>query len=101
MPRIGGRRISTCVGWPHVHADHRQRRTRLQQLQPSWCAARDIAINVNRKVAPPPELEVAQSRPPCDSTMERLIDKPIPVPSVLVVKNGLKIRSSCSGGNPI
>src|ERR1700681_3773110 len=40
---------------------------------------------VKRNVAPRPGLAAAHKRPPCDSTMERLIDNPIPLPSGLVV----------------
>src|SRR5262249_5407289 len=44
--------------------------------------------SVNRNTAPCGELGEAQSRPPCASTMERQIDRPIPIPSVFVVKMG-------------
>src|SRR6266404_1546187 len=47
--------------------------------------------SVNRNVAPGPEFGVAQIRPPCDSTIERLIAKPMPVPCGFVVKNASKI----------
>ena len=43
------------------------------------------------KVAPRPELFVAHTRPPCDSTMERVMDNPMPLPCGLVVKNASKI----------
>jgi PIN domain len=46
---------------------------------------------VKWKVAPRPELALAHKRPPCDSTIERLIAKPMPEPCGLVVKNALKI----------
>src|SRR5215468_3051527 len=35
---------------------------------------------VKQNFAPCPELAVAHKRPPCDSTIERLIARPIPVP---------------------
>jgi len=40
------------------------------------------------------ELAVAHKRPPCDSTMERLMAKPMPEPCGLVVKKALNIRSA-------
>ena len=46
---------------------------------------------VKWKVVPRPELALAHKRPPCDSTIERLIAKPMPEPCGLVVKNALKI----------
>ena len=46
---------------------------------------------VKRNVAPRPSLAAAHNRPPCDSTMERLIANSIPLPCVLVVKNAEKI----------
>jgi len=44
---------------------------------------------------------VAHKRPPCDSIIERLIDKPMLVPWAFVVKNASKTLSARSGGNPI
>src|SRR5207302_10458723 len=41
------------------------------------------------KVAPCVVFGVAHSRPPCPSMMERLIDRPMPMPSGLVVKKAL------------
>src|SRR5664279_1323866 len=55
---------------------------------------------VKKKLAPRGKLSEAHNRPPCDSTMERLIRSPIPVPCGLVVKNALKIWSVCWGGSP-
>lgn len=46
---------------------------------------------------PRPELADAYKRPPCDSTIERLIARPIPVPCGLVVKNTSKILSPPTG----
>src|SRR5262249_56866751 len=43
----------------------------------------------------------AHSFPPCASTIERLIDRPRPRPSRLVVKNGSKSRPAASGGTPV
>jgi len=37
---------------------------------------------------------VAHSRPPCPSTSDRLMGKPIPIPFAFVVKNGVKTRSA-------
>jgi hypothetical protein len=45
---------------------------------------------VNWNVAPDPAFEVAHRRPPRASLIERLIDSPMPIPSVLVVKNASK-----------
>ena len=55
---------------------------------------------VKRKVAPRPSLAVAHNRPPCDSTMERLMANPIPLPCDLVVKKAEKICSVFSVGSP-
>ena len=56
--------------------------------------------NVKQNLAPRGELSAAHKRPPCDSTMERLIDNPMPLPWGLVVKNASKICSVFSLGNP-
>ncbi|MGC2012464.1 MAG: hypothetical protein WA693_15590, partial [Pseudolabrys sp.] len=40
-------------------------------------------------------------RPPCDSMIAWQIDKPIPMPSVLVVKNEVKIWSITFGSMPL
>src|SRR5690606_26151370 len=42
----------------------------------------------------------AQSRPPCDSTMERHIASPMPIPSPFVVKNGSNILSGNATPGP-
>src|SRR5438132_12042854 len=42
-------------------------------------------------MAPPDGRGTAHKRPWWDSTIERLIDKPMPMPWGFVVKNGLKI----------
>ena len=55
---------------------------------------------VKWNVAPRPLFAVAHKRPPCDSTIERLIDNPMPLPWGLVVKNASKICSVLSLGNP-
>jgi hypothetical protein len=47
--------------------------------------------NVKWNVAPRPLFAVAHKWPPCDSTMERLMDNPMPLPWGLVVKNAEKI----------
>ena len=51
----------------------------------TWCG------RVKWNVAPPPLLALAHNRPPCDSTMERLMANPMPLPCALVVKNAEKI----------
>jgi hypothetical protein len=43
----------------------------------------------------------AVMRPPCDSTIDRQIDSPIPIPSAFVVKKTSKIRFSSSGLMPV
>src|SRR6266852_1791234 len=55
---------------------------------------------VKWNVAPRPSLTAAHKRPPCDSTMERLMANPMPLPCGLVVKNAEKISSIFSIGNP-
>src|SRR5262245_64480193 len=57
--------------------------------------------NVNRKAVPLLAPGEAHKRPPCDSMIDRQIDKPIPMPSALVVKNELKIRSITFGSMPL
>ena len=42
----------------------------------------------------------AHNRPPCDSMIERLMGRPMPVPSGLVVKKASKIWAACCAGNP-
>jgi hypothetical protein len=42
---------------------------------------------------------VVHTRPPCDSTIERVIASPKPVPWGLVVKNALEVSSAFSGGH--
>ena len=49
---------------------------------------------VRQKLAPRGVWSAAHKRPPCDSTMERLMDSPIPIPFAFVVKNALKIWSA-------
>jgi hypothetical protein len=44
------------------------------------------AGNVKWNVAPRPPLPLAQIRPPCDSTIDLLIAKPMPLPCGFVVK---------------
>ncbi len=46
------------------------------------------ALSVKRKIVPPPGLGSTQSRPPCASMMVREIDRPMPMPSGLVVTKG-------------
>ena len=60
------------------------------------CASALAVGNLSWNVAPGPLLRVAHSRPPCVSTMERLIANPIPIPLGLVVKKGSKTRSRTS-----
>jgi len=47
--------------------------------------------SVNRNVAPGPVFAIAHNRPPCDSTIERVMARPIPVPCGFVVTNDSKI----------
>src|ERR1700688_1033720 len=55
---------------------------------------------VNWKVAPRSGLPVAH-KPRCASIIERLSDRPMPVPWGFVVKNGSKTLSARSEGNPM
>ena len=59
-----------------------------------------LAGNVKQNLAPRGGLSRAHKRPPLDSTMERLICSPMPVPFVLVEKNVLKILTACCDGSP-
>ena len=46
----------------------------------SQSRASALVRNVKQNLAPRGELSAAHKRPPCDSTMERLIRNPMPVP---------------------
>src|SRR5262249_8915267 len=48
-----------------------------------WC--RSSAESVNGNVMPGPALGVAHTRPQCAWMIERTMDSPLPMPSVLVV----------------
>src|ERR1700740_3065306 len=63
------------------------------------CAA-SVAGRGKWKVAPRPGAPAAHKRPPCDSMIDLLMGRPMPVPLSLVVKNALKICSGSSGDNP-
>ena len=56
---------------------------------------------VNSKVAPWSLFGVAHNRPPCASTIVRLIESPSPIPSFLVVKNAWNKRPTASGDKPV
>jgi hypothetical protein len=56
--------------------------------------------NTNINVAPPRSFCSAQSRPPCESTIERQIERPIPSPFSLVVKKGSNTLSGNSRPGP-
>src|SRR6267142_4624874 len=64
------------------------------------CRVSAAVGKVKWNVAPRPLFAVAHKRPPCDSTMERLIANPMPLPWGLVVKNASKICSVFSLGKP-
>jgi len=55
------------------------------------CGVSAAVGKVKWNVAPRPSLAVAHNRPPCDSTIERLMANPMPLPWGLVVKNAEKI----------
>jgi transposase len=58
------------------------------------------AGKVKWNVAPRPPSPLAQIRPPCDSTIDLLIAKPMPLPSGFVVKNASNIWSTLCWGSP-
>src|SRR5262249_2177066 len=61
------------------------------------------AGSVNWTARPAPGRRSAHSRPPCASTIDRLIASPIPSPSAFVVENGVNISRSATssiGGPP-
>src|SRR5262249_28485911 len=63
--------------------------------------AASVAIgNVNWKTAPRGSLAVPHSRPPCASTIERLIARPMPMPCGLVVWNARNSWSRCVAPSP-
>src|ERR1700733_13021580 len=55
------------------------------------CGVSAAVGKVKWNVAPRPLFAVAHKRPPCNSTMERLIDNPMPLPCGLGVKKAEKI----------
>jgi hypothetical protein len=59
-----------------------------------------LGDSVKQKLAPCGEFGAAHKRPECDSTIERLIRSPMPVPWGLVVTNALRIWSACCVGSP-
>src|SRR3546814_3073770 len=59
-------------------------------------AAFDSTGNVKMNFAPCGSFLSAHRRPPCNSTIERQIASPIPIPSRFVVTNGSNILSSDS-----
>src|SRR5262249_39695604 len=52
------------------------------------------------KTAPLGVFPTTHHRPPSASTMDRQTDSPIPIPLLLLVKNGSKMRFSVSGSIP-
>lgn len=54
----------------------------------------------NSNVAPLSEFLLSARCPPCASTIDRLIDRPTPIPSGLVVKNGVKMRRTLYSLSP-
>jgi hypothetical protein len=58
------------------------------------------AGKVKWNVAPDPPSPLAQIRPPCDSTIDLLIAKPMPLPCGFVVKNASNIWSALPLGSP-
>src|ERR1041384_1705784 len=59
------------------------------------------AGNVKKNRAPPPGLAPHHNLPPCARTIERLIDRPRPVPPGLVVKNGLNSSAILVASTPM
>ena len=64
------------------------------------CAAFTSTGNVKMNFAPCGSFLSVHSRPPCDSTIERQIASPMPIPCSFVVKNGSKILSGDSTPRP-
>ena len=56
--------------------------------------------SITQKTAPRGSFAVAQSRPPCASTIERQINNPMPEPFDLVVSKASKMRAKFAGGSP-
>ncbi len=56
--------------------------------------------SITQKTAPRGSFAVAQSRPPCASTIERQINNPMPEPFDLVVSKASKMRARFAGGSP-
>jgi len=60
----------------------------------------EAAGKVKWNVGPRPPSPLAQIRPPCDSTIDMLIAKPMPLPCGFVVKNASNIWSALPRGSP-
>jgi len=80
-----------AVGSPGLGLYHREAAAGIPNHVPvaGTCRVPAAAGKVKWNVAPRPLFAVAHKRPPCDSTMERLIARPIPDPCALVVKKAL------------
>src|SRR5712671_1244235 len=69
---------------------------RFRHHAPAWARAG----RTNWNVAPGPALREAHRRPRCASTIDRLIESPMPIPPGLVVKKASNRRDEWSGSNP-
>ena len=85
--------------FPRVVRDEREiERYQFQQALMSaplseWASTPIVAGNVKWNAVPCGRPGDAQRRPPWASTIDVLIDKPMPIPSGLVVKKASKMRS--------
>ena len=102
--RIGrdGEQLLLRSAFPSLDLYHREAAPGIPNHVPvaGTCRVSAAVGKVKWNVAPRPLFAVAHKRPPCDSTMERLIDNPMPLPWGLVVKNAVKDLPRYSRGQP-
>src|SRR5882672_5123931 len=73
----------------------------LYQVTARIYGAGSLTGNEKENAVPWGVFAAADRRPPCASRIDRLIDKPMPSPSSLVVKKGSNRRGACSGSSPV
>src|ERR1700722_2818127 len=102
--KLSGREAATLsVDELVVHCRQSLATYKIQRRVASPFGYSDTSVggSMNWKVAPRPAFAPAHRRPPCNSTIVRLIDSPRPVPSGFFVKNASKTWSIPPAGRPM